>query len=81
MSEEKQKRYELEINGEIFQLQEEIFNLLLNISHERDYGLNLVNNIIEAKQKFGNDSDLGRFVRSLLNDMGNLNNQKPKTLA
>lgn len=82
MSEEKEKRYELDINGEKFILEEKVFNLLLNVSHERDWGFENMNKIYEAKQKFGNDADLGNFVRKLLNETDNQSDyQKPQTLA
>lgn len=82
MSEENEKKYELDINGEKFVLEEKVFNLLLNISHERDWAFENMNKIYEAKQKFGNDSDLGNFVRKLINQTDvNGDYGQPKTLA
>jgi len=82
MSEEKEKRYELDIDGEKFILEEKIFNLLLNVSHERDWAFNNMNKIYEAKQKFGNDADLGNFVRQLINQTDISGDyQQPKTLS
>ncbi len=66
--EEEEKDYVIEINGEEFKIQDEVGNLILNISLERD-GLNEFQKaIVDAKKKFGNDADLGKFVRSYIND-------------
>lgn len=82
MSEEKEKRYELDIDGEKFILEEKVFNLLLNVSHERDWAFQNMNKIYEAKQKFGNDADLGNYVRKIINQTDtNDDYQQPKTLA
>jgi methyl coenzyme M reductase subunit D len=81
MSEEKEKRYELDINGDKLILEEKVFNLLLNISHERDFAFDVMNKIYDAKTTFSNDADLGSFVRKLWNEMDNGTNQKPKTFA
>jgi methyl coenzyme M reductase subunit D len=69
--EKEENNYSIEIEGVDYPVQERVGKLIYNISVERDELVDFSNQIIEAKKKFGNDADLGKFVRNLINEKEN----------
>ena len=65
---EKEQTYSLEINGESFEVKSEVYNAFRHILDEITLGQEFEGKIITAKMKFGNDADLGKFVRNLINE-------------
>jgi hypothetical protein len=65
MSQEKKNDFTIEINGKEFQLQKEVFDLILITSKERD----LYRGVIETLQEnkcIKDDYELGKLTRNLL---------------
>jgi len=65
--ENEEKNYSIEIEGIDYPVQDRIGKLIYNISIERDELIEFKKSIVDAKMKFGNDADLGKHIRSLLN--------------
>ena len=66
--ENEEENYSIEIEGVDYPVDTRIGKLIYNISMERDEFIEFSEQIIEAKNKFGNDADLGKFVRNLINE-------------
>jgi methyl coenzyme M reductase subunit D len=66
--ENEEKNYSIEIEGVDYPVDDRIGKLIYDISMEKDEFVEFSNQIIEAKKKFGNDADLGKFVRNLINE-------------
>lgn len=68
MSEEKEQTYSLEINGESFEVKNGVYKAFKHILDEVILGQEFEGKIVSAKMKFGNDADLGKFIRNLINE-------------
>jgi hypothetical protein len=64
-----EKVYELNLDGKIFKLEIEVFNLIVNTSKERDLGMFYLTEILKAQEHFSNDADLGGWIRKLVNEI------------
>jgi hypothetical protein len=65
---EKEETHSIEIDGEKFEVKSEVYNAFRLILDEITLGQEFEGKIITAKMKFGNDADLGKFVRNLINE-------------
>lgn len=68
MENEKKQTYSLEINGKSFEVDNKVFNEFKHILDELAFNQEFEGKIISAKMKFGNDADLGKFIRNLINE-------------
>ena len=69
------------INEKEFEVEQEVIDVFINLMRERDFLVDFLNEVNNAKCKLGNDYDLGRFVRNLINARDNGINETPKTFA
>jgi|688.fasta_scaffold446670_2 hypothetical protein len=76
MSEEKEKMYELELDGIIYTLKKELFDFIINTKKERDISVIYLSEIMKAQEYYSNDADLGGWIRDLVND---IKSKKPIT--
>lgn len=65
MSQEKKNDFTIEINGKEFELQKEVFDLILITSKERDLYRDVIETLQENK-RIKDDYELGKLTRSLL---------------
>jgi len=65
MTQEKKSDFTIEINGKEFQLQKEVFDLILITSKERDLYKDVIETLQENKS-IKDDYELGKLTRNLL---------------
>jgi hypothetical protein len=57
----------IEINGKEFQVEQEVKEAFIDLLNEIELKQVFESKIIMSKVKYGNDADLGRVVRKLIN--------------